>query len=710
MIHNIALELSLQPKQVQVVKRLLQDDATVPFIARYRKAQTQGLDEEQIRNIQKKLKYYEQLNERKETILKAIELQGKLTPGLKEKITRCTRLTELEDLYLPYKPKRKTKARKAIEQGLEPLAELLLSEKQGNKESILRKFIRNDIATPKEALRGAQYILAERISENPEIRAFARNFLSKNSELQSQKKETEHPDAPKYEIYEDFVQPIHRLKPHQILAINRAEKEKILKVKLLISTTSILEKIRRVFGFTKDLLFAEEVTEAFELGISGYLLPSLEREIRKQLTEFAEKNAIETFAKNLRNLLLQPPIAGHIILGVDPGYASGCKLAVIDKQGKFLESSVIYPTPPKKEMGFAEKEILRLIRKYDVTLIAIGNGTASRETERFVAELLEKYRLDTKYLIVSEAGASVYSASKIAKEEFPELDVTERGTISIARRVLDPLAELVKINPQSLSVGLYQHDINPNALQEELNAVVESVVNEVGVDLNTASYALLSYVSGLNKKNAKNIVRYREENGIFSSREELKNVPGIGEKTFEQAAGFLKVRNSNEPLDNTQIHPESYEKVKKLAKALQTDYKDLQTFGQKLQKLSANKVMKLLREVNLDMETYSLILKNLLAPGRDPREDLPAPILRSDVLSIDDLYEGMQLQGTVRNVVDFGAFVDIGLKNDGLLHISKLGKRVQTPHELLGVGDVIAVEIIGIDKERGRVSLAFKGK
>ncbi len=710
MIHFIARELNLLPVQIQAVKKLLDEDATVPFIARYRKAQTRGLDEEQIRTIQKKLKYYEQLQERKETVLKTIELQGKLTPELKEKILATQDLTELEDLYLPYKPKRQTKARKAIEQGLEPLAEILLSEKQGNKEQILRKFIQNDIATPKEALRGAQYIIAEKVSENPEIRAFTRTFLSKNAELESKKKNTEHPDAPKYEIYEDFSQPITRLKPHQILAINRAEKEKILKVKLLAPTTPILEKIQKVFNFDSQLLFAEEVQEAFELGTEKYLLPAIERELRKKLTEFAEKHAIETFAKNLRNLLLQPPISGHIILGIDPGYASGCKLAVIDKQGKFLESSVIYPTPPKKDFQEAEAELLRLIRKYGVTLIAIGNGTASRETERFVAEILAKHRLEAKYLIVSEAGASVYSASKIAKEEFPELDVTERGTISIARRVLDPLAELVKINPQSLSVGLYQHDINQNALLEELNNVVESVVNEVGVDLNTASPALLSYVSGLNKKTAKNIVRYREQNGIFPSREALKEVPGIGEKTFEQAAGFLKVRNSDEPLDNTQIHPESYEKVKKLAESVGVNPKDLKKLGETLRNLSAKKVMKLLKEIDLDMETYSLILKNLLKPGRDPREELPQPILRSDVLSMDDLHEGMLLQGTVRNVVDFGAFVDIGLKNDGLIHISKMGKRVKTPHELLGVGDVVSVEIIGIDKERGRISLALKSK
>ncbi len=688
----IAREVGLSVPQINAVQKLLNEGATVPFIARYRKSITKGLNEEQIRKIQKKLKYFQQLQERKETIIKTLQLQGNLTDELKEKILNCYSATELEDIYLPYKPKRRTKAQIARENGLEPLSEEMFSATSGNKEEILRKFINENIATPKEALRGAQFIIAEKINENTIIRSFTRNYLQKDSVIVSERKPTEHADAYKYEIYFNFEIDINKIKPHQILAINRAEKQKILKVFIDFDEIPIIKKIEKELGISKSLLFYDEIKEATELSLQRYLIPAIEREIRKQLTEKAEISAIKAFATNLKNLLLQPPIYGHNVLGIDPGYASGCKLAAIDKYGKFIESSVIYPTPPKKNIRESGAELLRLIYKHNITLIAIGNGTASRETEQFVAEVIRKNKLeDVKYIIVNEAGASVYSASKIAKEEFPDLDVTERGTISIARRVIDPLAELVKIEPKSLSVGLYQHDVNQNALQEELTNVVESVVNEVGVDLNTASYALLSYVSGLNKQIAKNIVKFRENNGEFRSRQDLLQVPGIGPKTFEQAAGFLKIRNSEEPLDNTQIHPESYEKVKQLA--------------EKIKSIPANKLQKILEEINLDKDTYDLILRNLQKPGRDPREELPAPILRSDVLTIDDLNIGAILKGTVRNVVDFGAFVDIGLKNDALLHISKLGRRVKSPHEILKVGDVIEVKIINIDKERGRVSL-----
>lgn len=699
---------SLPQKSVIATIQLLEQEATVPFIARYRKAVTGGLDEEQIRSIQKAWNYAKELNQRKLTILKTIEEQGKLTPELKHQIENCLDNNVLEDLYLPYKPKRKTKALIAIENGLEPLAEFIRTLKNGDKTQILREFVKGEVYTPKEALTGAQYIIAESITENAEIRAYARKIMAQSSKVCSKKKRTDHPEAFKFDLYEEFSVEIQKIKPHQTLALNRGEKLGILTVSLCIDEENLQEWISKFLKISTDLLFYEEYQQAIRLGLSRYLLPSIEREIRNQLTEIADLHASKVFAENLKNLLMQPPMVNKIIMGIDPGFSSGCKVCVIDENGNYLEGDTIYPVPPRNMMLEAEYIFKKLVEKYKVDVVAIGNGTASRETEQFVANTIKKYQLKCKYLIVNEAGASVYSVSSLAQKEFPHLDASQRGNISIARRVQDPLAELIKIDPKSIGVGLYQHDIDQNLLETELAAVVESTVNEVGVDLNTASSTLLSYVSGLTPRLAENIVEHRTKHGPFLNRKSLLQVKGIGEKVFEQASGFLRIRNGNEFLDNTAIHPESYEKVYQIAEWMKIPLERCSELALALKHLKPDKKKTLLQNLNLDVHTFDLIVDNLSKPGRDPREDVPAPILRSDVLSIDDLQIGMILNGTVRNVVDFGAFVDIGLKNDALLHISKMNvKRGTLPKEVLSVGDVIQVSVEEIDLEKKRVSLAL---
>lgn len=708
-IQLVARRTEIGFRAVKATVELLEQGATVPFIARYRKAFTGGMDEEQIREIAKAHKYFAELLQRKETILRSIEEQGKLTPDLKQKIENCHDATELEDLYLPYKPKRKTKAVIAVEQGLAPLAQIIKTVTDGNIEEICKQFINGDICTRKEAIQGAQYIIAEEITENAEVRAYVRTQMQREGKVCSKKKQTDHKEAYKFDLYEDAEFSVARIKPHQMLALNRGENLEILSVKVTADDEAFESFISRLYKINPKLIFYSEYLDAVRLALSRYLKPSIEREVRKVLKEVCDLHAVKVFSQNLRNLLLQPPLADKMVMGIDPGFASGCKVAIVNPQGDYLEGAIIYPVPPRNAFTEAEAIVLRLIQKHKVNLIAIGNGTASRETETFIAKVIKKHSLAVQYIIVSEAGASVYSASELAKKEFPHLEASERGNISIARRVLDPLAELVKIDPKSIGVGLYQHDVNQTLLEEELKAVVESSVNEVGVELNTASPTLLSYVSGLNERIANEIVNYRNKVGSIKNRKELLNVKGIGERTFEQAAGFLRIRNGVEPLDNTAIHPESYDKVRALAQELQYDLNsNMSALGFALAKMKKDRLQSLLAKTELDEHTFELIAQNLLKPGRDPREDVPPPILRSDVLKLDDLNEGMVLNGTVRNVVDFGAFIDIGLKNDALLHISRMGKngrRVQNPLDVLEVGDIIQVKIERLEREKERVSL-----
>ncbi|MGE5401286.1 MAG: Tex family protein [Ignavibacteriales bacterium] len=716
----IATELNIRVDQVKEVISMFQDGSTIPFIARYRKEKTGGLDEENLRDIEDRLNYLTILEERKETILKSIEEQGKLTDELRNKITSATKLQEVEDLYLPYKPKRKTRGTVAKAKGLEPLALFILDTPSfiGNFQEKLAEFINEELGvfSVEEALQGAQDIIAEMISENAEVRKVARQYMLDTSVIMSEKtkeKENDKVDTKKdvYEIYYNFRIELTKIKPYQLLAINRGEREKVLKANLQVEEAPILKEILTTFLPYTESAFMELLQATTEDSFSRLIFPSIEREVRSVLTEVADLHAIEIFASNLRQLLLQPPIADRIMMGIDPGFVSGCKVAIIDATGKYLEGHTIYPHAPQNKTYEAAKIVLALIQKYKVEVIAIGNGTASRETEFFVADIIKTNQLDCHYVIVSEAGASVYSASPLAKQEFPDLEASQRGNISIARRLLDPLAELVKIDPKSIGVGLYQHDVDQKLLNKKLDDVVVSCVNYVGVDLNTASVSLLNYVSGLNKRIASNIIKYRESIGKFSNRKQLMEVPGLGDKAFEQAAGFLKIPNGDNPLDNTFIHPESYSATEQLLKFCNVLPERIKDSGNVLSLFAAHKgISKIAKDISIGEPTLMDILENLKKPGRDPREELPKPILRSDVLKIEDLREGMRLKGTVRNVVDFGAFVDIGVKQDGLLHISQIAnKYVKNPLEVLNVGDILDVTIIGIDLVKGRISLSTKG-
>ncbi len=712
----IADELGINIRQVNEALKLFKDGATVPFVARYRKEITGGLDEEQLREIQDREEYLTTLEDRKAAVLESIEKQGKLTDELKTKISAATKLMEVEDLYLPYRPKRKTRGTIAKEKGLEPLADFILENPafDGYLENVLKQYINKEkeVNSTEDALNGAKDIIAERIGESAEIRRLTREHLHKKSAVESRKVDgAEETKAKKdvYEIYYEFAVPFERIKPHQILALNRGEKEGFLKISFDFDRDYLLSEIKSVFFNNLKSVFDEFLTASVKEAFLRLIFPSIERELRNELTEKAELHAVEIFAKNLKQLLLQPPIAGKKIMGIDPGFVSGSKVAVIDETGKYLEGDTIYPHPPQNRKEAAKEKIKRLIAKHDVGLIAIGNGTASRETETLIAELIKENNLKCGYLIVSEAGASVYSASPLAKKEFPDLEASLRGNISIARRVLDPLAELVKIDPKSIGVGLYQHDINKKFLNKKLDEVVESCVNFVGVDVNTASAPLLTYVSGLNKRLAENIVKYREEKGGFKSRGDILNVSGVGEKSFEQAAGFLKIRNGENPLDNTFIHPESYDAVKELLKLCEVNPEEITKRGEQIAMCVDKRGRLTVAEtIGVGEPTLEDILDNLKKPGLDPRSSLPKPILRTDVLKIDDLSEGMKLKGTVRNVVDFGAFVDIGVKESGLLHISKItNKFIKHPIEVLNVGDIIDVTVISIDKERGRIGLSM---
>jgi len=714
----IAKELNITEKQVTTVIQLFAEGATVPFIARYRKEHTGGLDEDFLRNIEDRLSYLTILEERKATVLKSIEEQGKLTDELRDKINAATKLQEVEDLYLPYKPKRKTRGTIAKAKGLEPLALFILQNPNfaGNFDEILASYINTELGveTIAEALQGAKDIIAEMISETAEVRQEVREFMQEEATLVSSKNENkkEDPNLKKkdvYDVYHNFSAALNKIKEYQILAINRGESDGYLKAILSFDKPGVLNRIFDKYFEYDESFFLDILEEVVDDSFMRLIFPSIEREVRNLLTEEADLHAIEIFASNLRQLLLQPPISNRMILGIDPGFYSGSKLAVIDTTGKYIEGATMYPHPPQSKTVEAKRILLDMIECHKVNLIAIGNGTASRETEQLVADLIKEKKLKCHYLIVNEAGASVYSASAVAKDEFPDLEASQRGNISIARRVLDPLAELVKIDPKSIGVGLYQHDVDQKLLSKKLDDVVVSCVNYVGVDVNTASASLLNYVSGLNKRIANNVVKYRERIGKFKNRKELMDVTGMGEKAFEQCAGFLRIPNGENPLDNTSIHPESYAATTKLLKLCDLSTTHINEKGSLVDLFVKTKgVEKVAKDIGVGEPTLVDILDNLKKPGRDPREEMPPPILRSDVLKIEDLQENMKLKGTVRNVVDFGAFVDIGVKQDGLLHISQIANKfVKNPLELLKVGDIIDVTVISIDIPKQRISLSM---
>jgi protein Tex len=708
LLKQIAAEQKLTLKQVKSVIGLLEDGNTVPFIARYRKEQTGALDEVQIRDVNERWQYIQNLEQRKEEVIRIIEEQGKLTPELQQQIIQSKKLQEVEDLYRPYKQKKRTRATIAKERGLEPFAEWLMSfPSTGDALEKAKEFLKEEVTTVEEAVAGAKDIIAEWISDDAESRKWIRHETFKNGRIETTVKDAEKDEKKVYEMYYEYEEPVAKIVPHRVLAVNRGEKEDILKVVIKPQVEAIVGFLTKKWVENQYSVSASIVTEAIEDSYKRLIQPSIEREIRNELTEKAEEQAIHIFSENLRNLLLQPPLKGKIVLGVDPAYRTGCKLAVVDETGKVLEIGVIYPHPPVNKADAARKKMIEIIQQYKVEMIAIGNGTASRETEQFVAEVLKEINQEVYYLIVNEAGASVYSASDLAREEFPNFQVEERSAVSIARRLQDPLAELVKIDPKSVGVGQYQHDVSQKKLSESLTFVVETAVNQVGVNVNTASSSLLQYVAGLSKSVANNIVKKREEEGKFVKRDQLKKIPRLGAKTYEQAIGFLRVPDGVEPLDRTGIHPENYDVVKSLLKRYGFTTKDL---GSEELKAALQSVQ--IKEVAAELSIGELTLKDivdaLVRPERDPRDELPTPLLKKDVLQLDDLKAGMELQGTVRNVVDFGAFVDIGVKQDGLVHISKLTNRfVKHPLDIVSVGDIVTVWVDSVDKQKGRVSLTM---
>ncbi|TYS14796.1 RNA-binding transcriptional accessory protein [Rossellomorea vietnamensis] len=710
LIENISKDLSINIKQIKSVISLLDEGNTVPFIARYRKEQTGALDEVQIRAVMDAWNYVQNLQSRKEEVLRLIEEQGKLTTELKIDIEKADKLQKVEDLYRPYKQKRRTKATVAKEKGLEPLAEWMLSFPVNGSclESEAEKYVsvENEINSAEDAIAGAQDIIAEMVSDNAKFRESIRNDTFKTGTLVTSVKKDAEDEKNVFEMYYDYSEPVNKIVPHRVLAINRGEKEGILRV-------SIEPNAERIHNFLvkniikKESIASQSIEQAIEDSYKRLIQPSIEREIRNNLTETAEDRAIHIFTENLRNLLLQPPLKGKRVLGVDPAYRTGCKLAVVDQTGKKLDISVIYPHPPKAKKEAAVEVFKKTLQTHNIEIVAIGNGTASRETEQFVVDILKDVDMDISYLIVNEAGASVYSASDIAREEFPDLQVEERSAVSIARRLQDPLAELVKIDPKSVGVGQYQHDVSQKKLNESLTFVVETVVNRVGVNVNTASSSLLQYVAGLSKTVANNIVKQREEEGRINSRKQLKKIPRLGAKTYEQCIGFLRIMDGEEALDQTPIHPENYEEVRKLLRKLDLDGSALGT--EELRKrMEGLNLEELSEELGIGKLTLKDIVDALVRPGRDPRDELSAPLLKKDVLKLEDLQPGMELQGTVRNVVDFGAFVDIGVKQDGLVHISKLRKGfVKHPLDVVSVGDVVTVWVESADVKKGRVALSM---
>ena len=696
-IKNTSVELNIKPKQVETVLDLLSNGNTIPFIARYRKEATGALDEEQIRKINEIYEYQVNLLKRKEDVIRLIDEKGLLTEELKNSILNASKLVEVEDLYRPFKEKKKTKATDAINNGLEPLAKIIMSFPL--KEIDYSKFINDKIKSVDEAIMGAKYIIAEWISDNASYRKSIRNYTFRNGVIITKLKKDAVDENKVYEMYYDYQEKVREIKPHRILAINRAEKEKVITVSIDINKDDIINNLKSKIIKNDKSLVVDIVVDAINDAYKRLIAPSIEREIRSDLTEKADEVAIDNFGKNLEKLLLQPPMKDKMVLGLDPAYRTGCKLAVLSPVGQSLEIAVIYPHEPVKKYDEAKKIVLDLIKKYNIDIIAIGNGTASRESEAFIADVIKECDRKVEYIIVSEAGASVYSASKIAIEEFPDLTVEKRSAISIGRRLQDPLAELVKIEPESIGVGLYQHDVSNKRLTESLDFVVSSAVNKVGVNVNTASPSLFKYVSGITKKNIEKILEYRNKNRI-KNRLELKKL--LSDKTYEQAIGFLRVTDGTNPLDVTSIHPESYNLTLKLLDMLHLNINDL---GKLKIDIDIDEYSK---KLNTDIYTLQDIVESLQKPNRDPRDDMPKPILRSDILHIEDLQVGMKLQGTVRNVVDFGVFIDIGLKNDGLAHISKLtNKYIKHPMEVVNVGDIVDCYVDDINLEKNKVSLSL---
>lgn len=709
LLKQIATELKLSTKQIESVIKLLEDGNTVPFIARYRKEQTGSLDEVQIQTISERYTYIQNVTNRKEEVIRLIAEQDKLTDELKQKIEQAHKLQEVEDLYRPFKQKRKTKANVAKAKGLEPLAEYLLTMPSDQIEKKAAAFINEEkeVTNVEEALEGAQHIIAEQLADDPDMRKWIRSETYQKGSLVTSGKDVESDEKNVYEMYYDYQEPIKKIVPHRVLAVNRGEKEGILKAAI----EPPAENIR--FYLDKQVLKGKQTTArpfieaAIDDAYKRLIQPSIEREIRKELTEKAEEQAIHIFAENLRKLLLQPPMKGKRVLGVDPAFRTGCKLAVVDDTGKVHHIGVIYPHPPVQKKAEAKQKVKEIIQSSNIEVIAIGNGTASRETEQFIADLIQELDQPVSYLIVNEAGASVYSASALAREEFPDLQVEERSAISIARRLQDPLAELVKIDPKSVGVGQYQHDVSQKQLNSSLTFVVETVVNQVGVNVNTASQALLQYVSGLSKAVAGNIIKRREEIGRFTSRKELKDIPRLGAKTYEQCIGFLRITDGQDPLDRTGIHPESYKETKQFLRMINMTPDDLGT-EQLKEKIAEVKLDEAAQQLDIGTITLQDIIDQLTRPERDPRDEVPKPLLKTDVLKLEDLKQGMELQGTVRNVVDFGAFVDIGVKQDGLVHISKLSNRfVKHPLDVVSVGDIVTVWVDSVDQAKGRVALSM---
>lgn len=706
-IEEIAQEQGITKKQVETVLELLKEGNTIHFIARYRKEKTNALDEEQIRKINEVYEYQLNLLARKEDVIRLIDEKQMLTEELRENIMKCSRLVEVEDLYRPFKEKKKTKATEAIALGLEPLAKIIMSfPTKGDLNTLTSKFINDKVKTPEEAIKNASYIIAEWISDNASYRKFIRDFIYKNGTVITKKKKNAVDEKNTYEMYYEYSETVKYIKPHRIMAINRAEKEGVISVNIDYDNDKIIEYLEKRIIKNKESYVTEIVKESIKDSLKRLILPSVEREIRADLKEKAEITAINNFSSNVEHLLLTPPIKEKVVLGYDPAFRTGCKLAVLDKTGKPLEIAVIYPTEPHNKIEESKKKVLELIDKYNVDVIAIGNGTASRESEAFIADTIKDCKRKVEYIIVSEAGASVYSASKLAISEFPDLTVEKRSAISIGRRLQDSLSELVKIDPKSIGVGLYQHDVTPKKLDESLDFVVSKAVNSVGVNINTASRSLLTYVSGLNKKSIDEILNSRDKLGKFETREDVKKLKSMTPKVYEQAIGFMRIIDGKNPLDRTSIHPESYDAAKKLLDIMGFSVNDI---GSEKLKSSLNiDIDEYSKKLGIDKYTLKDIIDSLASPERDPRDEMPKPILRSDVLHIEDLHVGDKLQGTVRNVVDFGLFIDIGLHDDGLAHISKLSKNyIKHPSELFSVGDIVDCYVDSINAEKGKINLSL---
>ncbi len=707
-ITSISNNLNIREKQVEVVLNLLSEGNTIPFIARYRKEATGALDEEVIRSINEVYEYQVNLLKRKEEVIRLINEKGLLTDELKNSIMASTKLVEVEDLYRPFKEKKKTKATDAIAAGLEPLADIIMKfPTTGNINDICKPFINDKVKSVEDAITGAKYIIAERISDDAKYRKSIREYIYKNGILVSKIKKNAEDENKVYEIYYDYKEKVSSIKPHRILAVNRGEKEDVLSVSISIEEKEITDYLEKKIIKNTSSFVVSYIKEAIEDSFKRLIFPSVEREIRSDLKDYAEERAIENFRKNLEALLMTPPMKEKVVLGYDPAYRTGCKLAVIDGTGKVLDIEVIYPTPPHNDIEKSKKIVLDLIDKYNVDIIAIGNGTASREAESFIADTIKKAKRKVDYIIVSEAGASVYSASPLAISEFPDLTVEKRSAISIGRRLQDALAELVKIDPKSIGVGLYQHDVTPKKLDESLTFSVEKIVNQVGVNINTASKSLLSYVSGLNKKSIESLIEYRDKNGRFNNRLEVSKVKGISDKTYEQSIGFLRIIDGNNPLDKTGIHPESYSKTIELLKSINMDINDIGS-SKLVEELNKIELDTYSNKLGIDKYTLEDIVKSLKTPLRDPRDEMPKPLLRHDVLTLEDLHLGDKLSGTVRNVADFGAFIDVGLHDDGLVHISKISKDyIKHPSDVLSVGDIVDCYVIGIDLNKHKLSLSL---